>query len=101
MNLRELILHADMTRGQLVKYIMTMSCPDPDEIDQWAMGLFEADPDDECLIRRFVVFGPLKDCADAVAGCLTRKHPDCSRMRILSFQGKVPEIDCRENDFCF
>lgn len=106
MNLRTL-LHAErsinMKRAELVKYIMKLSVPDPDELDAWAMGIFEEDPEDgDCLTRQFVVFGKLKDCAEAVAGCLTRKQkPPTASMRILSFQGEVPEIECRSNDFCF
>ena len=106
MNLRTQLLHDDrylnMKRAELVKHIMRQTCPDPDEIDAWAMGVFTEDPDDaECLTRVFVVFGQLEDCAAAVAGCLRRQFPGSSRLRILSFQGEVPEIDCRLNDFCF
>ena len=49
----------------------------------------------------FVVFGKLKDCADAVAGCLSRKPklPRASRLRIEAIQCDPSVIDC--HDFCF
>lgn len=92
-----------MERDRLVQHIIKQAQPDPKQSDQWAMGVFKEDPDEESLTRIFVAFGRLRDCAEAVAGCLTRKPklPPAVRTRILSFQGEVPAIDCRENDFSF
>jgi hypothetical protein len=104
MNTRPLILNQiqNLKRAALVKHILTMTVPDPEEIDAWVMGIFEEDQkDDDCLSRRFVVFGRLQDCADAIAGLLSRKpKPSASKMRLVSRQGEVNEIDCRSNDFC-
>jgi hypothetical protein len=97
------LLHAErMKRGDLIDQLLKMMVPDPHEIDSWVMAVFAEDPNDEELQTRiFLVFGGLKDCAESVAGCLTRKPKPSARLRILSFQGQVPEIDCRANDFCF
>ena len=107
MTLQTLLLNGersgDLRRDEIVRQIMKLTQPDPDEIDFWALGLFHEDPDEDHLTRQMVVFGTLATCADAVAGCLARKPklPRSSRMRILFAQGEVPEIDCRANDFCF
>ena len=101
MNLRTLILKADMKRTELVKHIMTMSCPDPDEIDAWVWGVFEEDPDEDHLTRQFVVFGPLKACADSVAGFASQKSKPATKLCILFAQGDIPEIECRSADLCF
>jgi hypothetical protein len=104
MNTRPLLLSQieNLKRNELVKHIMTMTVPDASEIDSWAMGIFEEDPKaDDCLERRFVVFGKLQDCVGAVAGCLSRQpKPSASKLRLVSRQGEVNEIDCKSNDFC-
>jgi hypothetical protein len=91
-----------MKRDQLLSYIMKITRPEPGEADAWAIGVFKEDPDEESLTREFVAFGGLKDCADAVAGCLSRAPKLLrSRMRIVSIQGQIDAIDCRSTDFSF
>ena len=101
MNLRNLVLKADMKRSAIVKHLMTLSCPDPDELDAWVWGVFEQDPDEDHLTRQFVVFGPLKACADSIAGFASQKSKPASKMRILFAQCDVQEIECRSADLCF
>jgi hypothetical protein len=105
MNTREVLLNPEhLKRNAIVKHILTMTVPDPEEIDAWVMGLFEQDDpkDDDCLSRRFVVFGPLRECAAAIAGFISREpKPSASKLRLLSRQGEVAEIECRSDDVCF
>ena len=104
---RTLLLRANgastiTTREQLVHYITKVNRPKPGEPDAWSMGVFREDPDEDNLTRKFFVYGSRKDCAEAVAGYLSR-HTILYRagLRIVSFQGEVDAIDCRSTDFSF
>ena len=92
-----------LNRGEIARHITRRIRPDPKEADAWAVGVFKLDPDEDCQTRLFAAFGTLKDCADAVAGCLTRKPklPSPSRLRLLFAQCDTSEIECRSNDLCF
>jgi hypothetical protein len=97
MNTRSLILPPKrLTRAQIVERIIKQTCPDPDELSQWALALFEDDPADKGLQNRiFLAVGGLRICASSVANCLlSRKRKHASRMRVISAKGEFLDDVC-------